>query len=956
MFNAPDPYAALCRFEQLAEEIVRLHSDEKFFELLSNPLALNDLAKLLGASDFLWEDFIRLQYETLIPMFYSHITSKPFAHSYEEIRNELAKIINSNKSFEEKVSDLNLFKDKEIFLIDMDQIIAARPDVRSFATKLTRLAEAVVDAAATLAFQGLITRYGKPVTVAGFETPWTIMGLGKFGGEALGYASDIELMFIYQDNGSTDGKETIENSEFFSLMVKMIKDIIKTKREGIFHIDTRLRPYGESGPLACSLASFCEYYSPQGPAHSYERLSLVRLRYVAGDYELGKRIERIRDEFIYNERSIDITAIQKKKKKQILEKSIPGKFNAKFSAGALVDIEYDVQLLQVLHATSSPELKTPSIHKALEVLCKIGVLTQEEGKTLVEAYEFFRHLINGLRMLRGSAQDLFLPEEGSLEFLHLARRMGYAKKNELTPEQQLKVDFETYSAFVRAFIEKHFGLTHLLEKRSSASIVDLIMTHKNDPEPFKNMLAEAGFEDVQCAFKNIKHLANASGDDKQTFYKLSVLMLDFLHKSIDPDRAINNWERLVSSLKEPQEHFKLLLLQPKRFELLLGILASSQFLADTLIKNPSFFDWATDSKIVRAARKKEDMLKELHSLDSSFYLKNIRIFRNRELLRIGTRDIYLKIPLEDVATDLSKVAEVTIEYALQNILKNLSINSEDFAILAFGKLGGNELNYSSDIDLLGVSASPTPHQIQYFSRVMQQLAKALSLYTADGYAYRVDFRLRPYGSAGNIVYSIDSLIDYYLNDASLWEIQALIKARPVAGNLKVGELFIEKIRPIFLSQKYKNSEIINNIHKMRENAISIKQMEGYINIKDGYGGIRDIEFLTQGLQLIYAPKNNALLTQNTRNAIMLLSNAKIIPQDISQKLLTYYDWLRRIEHFLQLFEDRQTHSLPTDQKLLRDFVKRLYGKDTNVDTFINELTQCQKDVRSIFEELLSGYE
>jgi glutamate-ammonia-ligase adenylyltransferase len=957
LFNAPDPNVALFRFEQMAEEIVRLHDNEKFFELLSDPLALKDLAKVLGTSDFLWEDFIRLQYETLIPMFSSHIGAKCFSHSSEEVAKELSKIVTSNKSFEQKVSDLNQFKDKEIFLIDMDQIVAPAPDVRLFAEKLTRLAEAIVDAAAAIAFRYLLSRYGKPLTVAGLETPWAIMGLGKFGGEALGYASDIELLFIYQDNGTTDGREVIENSEFFSLMVKLIVEIIKTKREGIFHVDTRLRPYGASGPLASSLASFCEYYSPEGPARSYEKLALVRLRYVAGDRELGTRVERIRDEFVYNSHSIDISSIQELRKKQIMEKSVPGRFNAKFSAGALVDIEYDVQLLQILHSSASAELKTPSIHKALEVLSRIGVLTEEEGENLIGAYEFFRRLINGLRMLRGSARDLFLPEEGSLEFLHLARRMGYSRKGELSPEQQLKIDFETYSAFVRAFIEKHFGLMHLLEKRTAVSIADLVMSDKNDVSHFQELLSSIGFQDVKRAFDNIKNLANSSPSPKKNFSKLSVLMMDFLMKSIDPDRALNNWERFVNALQTPQQHFEHLLLQPRRFELLLGILSSSQFLAEILIKNPAFFDWATDSKIVRSIRTRDEMLAELEKLEPDLWLKNVRTFRKRELLRIGTKDIYLKVPLENVVSDLSLLAEVAIEYVLKYVMKESlkihSIDIKNLAVLAFGKLGGNELNYSSDIDLLGVSSSVDSQQLQALSNVMQKLSGALSKHTEDGYAYRVDFRLRPYGSAGHIVYSMESLVDYYANNADLWEIQALLKARTVAGNLEVGDAFLKKIKPL-LFKKYQPCEVISNINKMRENAISITNAENGIDVKDGYGGMRDIEFLVQGLQLIYASQKENLLTGNTRTAILSLGNAGILPEEVSKKLLACYDWLRRVEHFLQLFEDRQIHRIPAEQNLLNDFVRRIKGKRGGVSEFMEELGSCQKDVRSIYEKFLSN--
>jgi glutamate-ammonia-ligase adenylyltransferase len=295
------------------------------------------------------------------------------------------------------------------------------------------------------------------------------MGLGKLGGVALGYASDIELLFVYSDSGSTagpegstagpeestagpeestagpegsasgpegstSGPERLDNSEFFDKLVREVLQLVHAKREGIFHIDLRLRPYGAAGPLGCSLESFCTYYASGGPAHSYERLSLVRLRAVGGDRSLGSQVERLRDEMVYSAQSIDLAELRALRARQVEEKTriepvpaspaaalsaIPGaapgpvRANAKFSPGALVDLEYAVQILQVTHGAIEKRLRTPRIHEALDALASIGLVEHSEASELVAAYHFFRHLINGLRMLRGSAQDLFLPAPDS---------------------------------------------------------------------------------------------------------------------------------------------------------------------------------------------------------------------------------------------------------------------------------------------------------------------------------------------------------------------------------------------------------------------------------------------------------------------------------------------------------------------------------------------------------------
>jgi glutamate-ammonia-ligase adenylyltransferase len=189
---------------------------------------------------------------------------------------------------DEQRKRLNEFKDREIFLIDLDHILNPGTDFHTLAKRLVRLAENIVNAATQFAYADLVQRFGKPRTAAGLEARFTVLGLGKLGGAALGYASDIEMLIVYSDNGTTDGEKQIGNAEFFDLLVRGITGYIQTKREGIFHIDLRLRPYGNDGPLACSLENFCRYYGKDGGAHSYERLALVRLRAIGGSLCLKK--------------------------------------------------------------------------------------------------------------------------------------------------------------------------------------------------------------------------------------------------------------------------------------------------------------------------------------------------------------------------------------------------------------------------------------------------------------------------------------------------------------------------------------------------------------------------------------------------------------------------------------------------------------------------------------------
>ncbi|MBW2107480.1 MAG: glutamate-ammonia-ligase adenylyltransferase, partial [Deltaproteobacteria bacterium] len=927
--NAPAPYYALSRFEHLVGEVLRLPQKGRWLDLLSNPHALDDLAQVLGASDYLWEDFIRSQYETFLPMLRPVVTGRRFSEPAETLPQRLSRELEGADTLDELRQRLNAFKDREIFLIDLDHILDPETDFRVLSRRLVRLAEHVVNTAARLVYRDLVRRFGKPATAAGLEARYAILGLGKLGGAALGYASDIEILVVYSDNGTTDGDAVISNAEFFDRLVKGIAGFIHAKREGIFHIDLRLRPYGNDGPLACSLETFCRYYGKGGPAHSYERLALVRLRAIGGDPALGRRIERIRNELIYASKSIELNELRRLREKQFEEKALAGRCNAKFSPGGLVDLEYAIQILQVLYGKDRPALRTPKTHEALCELSRAGVLTDQEADRLGAAYDFFRQLINAMRMVRGSAKDLFLPDEASDEFAHLARRMGYGRQDPLLPAQRLRVDLETHMAAIRVFVDRHFGRDSL-PGPGTGTVADLVLADDPDRPLREAILTRAGFDDPARAYVNLCHLAG-TGDRRQTFARLALFAFDILKRTPDPDMALNNWERFLRALPSVDAHYTSLLSQPMRLEILLKIFSGSQFLADTLIRHPGFLDWIMIPEHLQRPSTRLDLEKELRAASEACasgtqWQNKIRRFRRREILRIGTRDMCLRVDTKTIMQELSMLAEAMTQVVLERVLsRGAPARSEDlqedFCVMALGKLGGAELNYSSDIDLMGLqrpqkgaSGADTEQRGPLLDRcaaVMESLRADLSVHTQEGYAYRVDLRLRPYGRQGCLVPSLPALISYYQKTASLWELQAALKMRPVAGNLRVGYAFLEQIRPLF-HQARPRSQIVGSIEKMRQAAIRHTlpdQIHGP-DVKAGIGGLRDVEFLVQGLQLIHGPNHPDVFTANTLAGLERLKEAGILPETVADRLSDDYVFLRRVEHCLQIMEDRQVHTLP----------------------------------------------
>lgn len=460
--RSPDPFTALARFERLAEQVIQLPKRTQWVELLSNPVAMSDLAKVLGASDYLWEDFIRIHADSLLPILTPHVHGRAICPSTRSLPRRLEEALRDARTLVGQQERMNEFKERELFLIDLDHILwAGEPDA-AFAVlsdRLVSLAENLVAAAVRLAYADLIRQYGQPLDEEGQPATYAVFGLGKLGGVALGYASDIELLFIYSAPGWTAGAEheSTSNVDLFEKLAQSMSQFIRAKREGIFRVDLRLRPFGGDGPLACSRQQFIDYYKPGGDAHPFETLATVRMRWLAGDAKLGFEVERVRDEFLYDAPMLDLDAIWDIWTKMHIRHARGRELNGKYSSGALSDLETAVQLLQLKHAREAPQLRTPRLHEAIEGLRRAGVISPEEYESLVAAYQFYRRLINATRMLRGSALDLFLPERGTDELLHLVRRMSYEQSADAAAASSLLDDFAAHTAAVREFIQRHFG-------------------------------------------------------------------------------------------------------------------------------------------------------------------------------------------------------------------------------------------------------------------------------------------------------------------------------------------------------------------------------------------------------------------------------------------------------------------------------------------------------------------
>jgi glutamate-ammonia-ligase adenylyltransferase len=407
--NSPNPEAALLHFREFLAQLFQRPNWPDEFASLENTEVLRALARLLGVSDFLWDDFLRMQYANLFPVVRDMdalATSKPRPQLEAELNLALESGSVGGLDYPDWRAALNAFKDRELFRIDMRHILGLTGEFWDFAAELTELAEVVITSA--------FTRCNSQAA----HGAMTVLALGKCGGRELGFASDIELMFVYKDDGGSA-------SNYYEKLVRDFVSTILARQEGIFQIDLQLRPYGKAGSLAVSLESFRRYYAPTGPAWAYERQALVKLRPIAGDMNLGKEICALRDEYTYSAGAFDVTAMRAMRERQVRHLVTGGTFNAKYSPGGLVDVEYLIQGLQINHGVEHPAARTTNSREAMSALHEAGILSKEDYDNLRKAHTFLHWLIDSLRVVRGNSKDITVPSYGSDEFAFLARRLRY---------------------------------------------------------------------------------------------------------------------------------------------------------------------------------------------------------------------------------------------------------------------------------------------------------------------------------------------------------------------------------------------------------------------------------------------------------------------------------------------------------------------------------------------------
>ena len=468
----------------------------------------------------------------------------------------------------------------------------------------------------------------------------------------------------------------------------------------------------------------------------------------------------------------------------------------------------------------------------------------------------------------------------------------------------------------------------------------------------QDLLTSAGFSEWREAWGRLREMAPDDAS-RAALAECLPLLLVALSDAATPDGSLVNFERYVQSVPDRTALFRYLATNPRAVEILIKLFVGSQFLTEILLRNPNYLEQLTKHKRLAEFKPRAQFLGEALDAAAPFpplaaKFDALRRFQRWELLRIGACDSFGLMDLKSVTLQLSLLADSLVQCGLALISREMRVDPAGFAVLAFGKLGGQELNYSSDIDLVFLSDDePT----RYWP-LGQRLIKALTEATGEGFLYRVDMRLRPWGRSGSLVNSVDAHLGYLKQHGKLWEKQALVKARVIAGNAEIGERFLTRAEPLIYDVPV--DQVRRNIREMkgRIEAGLDRQGRTWGEVKSGEGSIRDIEFVTQYLQLSNGATHPEVRSINTLDGLVRLADFGFLQADEYRQLTSGYGFLRTIEHALQLMHHKQTHSIPADEREIAWFARRLDFQ--NADHLLRHYRQHCEAIRAIYLKYIGG--
>ena len=809
--------------------------------------------------------------------------------------------------------------------------LAGWADVGTTLAELSALADACIQCAYRRAYDDLAKRHGVPRGAQSqVEQHLVILGMGKLGGRELNYSSDIDLVFVYPEEGETDGGRAIDNAEFFLRLGQRVINLLanKTADGFVYRVDMRLRPFGESGRLAISFDSFEDYLQQHG--RDWERYAYVKARPITAVEHHEALYRNVIRPFVYR-RYLDFSVFESlRSMKDMIAREVARRElqdNIKLGPGGIREIEFIVQAFQLIRGGSDSRLQSRELRTVLPLLAGHKLLPPNAVQELSEAYLFLRKVENRLQEYLDE-QTHQLPED-DVGRARLAVSMQVATWSELHSELERQ----------RGRVAKHFAniVFGPVDQASSATTIEFPIDLPADE--LRKRISDVGCScDEICAQQLIAlresgYFKRLDETGRRRLLVLLPRIFKLLATETAPEATLTRLLRVIEKIGGRTVYLALLGENELALQRLIDLCARSEFLAEQIAAFPLLLDELIDAQLFEDVPTRAQFAEELQARiesargeDAEYQIEALRKFQRVAMFRIAVADFAGTLPLMKISDRLTDLAELLVDATLHMAWSQIverhgkprcgdseqALRDAHVIVVAYGKFGGIELGYGSDLDLVFLHDSEGEVQhtdgaqsvenTVFFARLGQRLVHLLATHTRAGRMYEVDIRLRPSGKGGLLVQSLAHFDEYQRKEAWTWEHQALTRARAVAGDTALRARF-ETARIDILRKAVRRDTLRDEVRKMRERmrAELSKANTGQFDLKQDAGGIADLEFLVQYWMLKWADEYPPIITfsDNIRQLESLASGA-IVDQSVVDFLTHTYRKYRRRMHHLSL--------------------------------------------------------
>ncbi len=797
------------------------------------------------------------------------------------------------------------------------------------------LAEACIDLTLDWLHRALAQRWGTPRGPDGHAQRMVVLGMGKLGGRELNFSSDIDLIFAFPESGETDGSRARSNDEFF---VKLGRQLIAALSEITpdgqpYRVDMRLRPNGDAGPLALPFSAAETYYESQG--REWERYAMIKARCVGGDYAAGDELTRSLRPFVYR-RYLDYGALEQiREMKEMIAREVQRRGqarNLKTGIGGIREVEFVAQAFQLIRGGRDPALRSRRLMTTLDAIGEQELLPHRAVTELRDAYRFLRRAENAVQML-ADEQSHTVPEDPTSR-ARVALGAGYGDA------EAFESDLERTRRQVHDHFEQVFAAPQA-EDDGETDPAELVWSGSLDADESAQRLDALGFSDPGALARRLEHLRDGaivrslSARGRHRLDRLMPLLINACAHARQPTRALQRILDLIETVARRTAYLALLVEHPMALSQLVQLCDGSAWVARFLAAHPLLLDELLDPRTLYEPLGREALEDDLDQRlarippdDLEQQMEALRQFKQANQLKVAAADCSGAAPLMVVSDYLTQIAEVALDRAVHLCREHLvrrhgrpmcTVDGErreaTFAVAGYGKLGGLELGYSSDLDLVFLHDDRgedrhtdgercVDNQV-FFARLAQRVVHVLNTVTPGGIVYEVDTRLRPSGNAGLMSTTVEAFRQYQRESAWTWEHQALVRARPVAGDAQPREAFAA-IRAEVLRLPREREALREDVRRMRERQRTEKGSRDprRFDIKNDRGGLTDIEFIVQ-FGVLGTAHERPELTRYTDNIRLLrsLAEAGQLEEGDAQRLAGAYRTYRRRLHQLALQDE-----------------------------------------------------